>query len=427
MEVSREYVDFKERFLLEIEKFRSRGVVKKHSIMSTAFYQELLNAVIKAKSVIKKTRKQIRLLEKHDVVFEDDQEKLIFPTPENKSIIYYATINELFDYFYETHLMFEHCGISTILRYLSPKYKNVSRPAILAFLRLCKDCHDNRDNKCGTLGAQFRLNCHLNLELRSRGQVDIIDMQSHTDRGYKFIMIYQQVSTAFIILRPLKRQYAEDVAENLMDIFTLIGAPSILRSDIGQEFTYDIITNLNMLWPRLKIIVGNRLPNGFGQKTAKQDVKDMLKTWMHENDSTSWCDSLRFVQLIRNQTIISNINKTPYEMLFGRPIKIGLTTSKLAQQLLIDVDDENTLINVVNNVCQSLRGLIRPTIEDGEGIMDCNQQETLCGVCCQSSSGEYKCSQCHQFIHIQCGIKRRDSGSDDDTANEILVCAICYG
>lgn len=68
-------------------------------------------------------------------------------------------------------------------------------------------------------------------------QVDLIDMQSQRDGEYRFILNYQDHLTKFVCLRPLKTKTAEEVAYHLVDIFCDKGAPHILQSDNGREFS----------------------------------------------------------------------------------------------------------------------------------------------------------------------------------------------
>lgn len=74
--------------------------------------------------------------------------------------------------------------------------------------------------------------------------IDLIDFQSQPDREYKFIMVYQDHLTKFVVLRPLKSKTAEEVAYHLLDIFTMFGAPSILQSDNGREFANKVVSSL---------------------------------------------------------------------------------------------------------------------------------------------------------------------------------------
>jgi len=63
--------------------------------------------------------------------------------------------------------------------------------------------------------------------MNSRCQIDLIDTQAQPDGNYKFILVYQDHLTKF----------AKEVAYVLLDIFTTFGAPVILQSDNGREFT----------------------------------------------------------------------------------------------------------------------------------------------------------------------------------------------
>jgi hypothetical protein len=62
----------------------------------------------------------------------------------------------------------------------------------------------------------------ISCELNSRCQVDLIDFQSNADQLFKFIMVHQDHLTKFVVIRPLKTKTAEEVAYNLIDIFTFL-------------------------------------------------------------------------------------------------------------------------------------------------------------------------------------------------------------
>lgn len=74
---------------------------------------------------------------------------------------------------------------------------------------------------------------------------------------YKFVLNYQDHLTKFVILKPLKIKTAEEVAQNLLDIFTFFGAPAIVQSDNGREFANKILKQLTLLWDGLKTVMEN--------------------------------------------------------------------------------------------------------------------------------------------------------------------------
>lgn len=87
----------------------------------------------------------------------------------------------------------------------------------------------------------------------SRCQVEILEtLQSNADGEFKFILYYQDHLTKFIILRPLKAKQAHEVVSVLLDIFTILGPPSVLESDSGIEFTNQVVNELNESMARPK-------------------------------------------------------------------------------------------------------------------------------------------------------------------------------
>jgi len=81
-------------------------------------------------------------------------------------------------------------------------------------------------------------------------------MQAQPDGNYKFILVYQDHLTKFVNLRPLSNKRAEEVAYVLLDIFTTFGAPAILQSYNGREFSNKIVEELCSMWKDLKIVHG---------------------------------------------------------------------------------------------------------------------------------------------------------------------------
>jgi len=57
-------------------------------------------------------------------------------------------------------------------------------------------------------------------------------MQAQPGGNYKFVLVYQDHLTKFVLLRSLTHKRAKEVANVLLDIFTTFGAPAILLSPI---------------------------------------------------------------------------------------------------------------------------------------------------------------------------------------------------
>jgi hypothetical protein len=105
-------------------------------------------------------------------------------------------------------------------------------------------------------------------------------MLAQLDDDYKYIMVYQDYFTKFIILRPLTHKRAEEVAYVLIDIFKTFGASAIFQSDNGREFTNKIIFELFSMWEELKIVHGKprRSQSQRSVERANQDIQNILAT-----------------------------------------------------------------------------------------------------------------------------------------------------
>ena len=65
-------------------------------------------------------------------------------------------------------------------------------------------------------------------------------MQSNPDGDFKWILVYEDHLTKYCILLPGKTKTAEDTAEKLKFIFSILAAPVILQSDNGREFVNQV-------------------------------------------------------------------------------------------------------------------------------------------------------------------------------------------
>ncbi|KAL4112594.1 hypothetical protein QTP88_016347 [Uroleucon formosanum] len=124
------------------------------------------------------------------------------------------------------------------------------------------------------------------------------------------------------------------LAYNIIDIFTLIGAPSVLQSDNGREFANQIVSSLKDLWPKPKIVHGKpRHSQSQGSvERANQDIENMLTTWIQEQITSQWSQGIKI---------------TPCEALFGCKIKIGLNTSNLPEEVVENIKTEEDLTAII--------------------------------------------------------------------------------
>ncbi|XP_037787727.1 KRAB-A domain-containing protein 2-like [Penaeus monodon] len=191
---------------------------------------------------------------KYEVLQCGDMEKLIkIWTKADEPPLYYVTIEATFDVIKRAHIATGHCRRDCMIKELQRKYANITTKALEFFKSLCEECQ-KKMKKTMTKGVVVRP--ILSKAFASRSQVDLTDMQSMPHSHFIWNMVYQIHFTKFCILRPLQTKCAAEVAFQLVDIFLLMGAPAVLQSDNGSEFTSRVITEQKEIWPSLIMVHG---------------------------------------------------------------------------------------------------------------------------------------------------------------------------
>ena len=67
--------------------------------------------------------------------------------------------------------------------------------------------------------------------------MDLIDLQSCPDGGFKYLLNYQDHGIKLYDCRPLTSKRNVAIAFALLDIFSFIGPPTILQADNGRELS----------------------------------------------------------------------------------------------------------------------------------------------------------------------------------------------
>jgi hypothetical protein len=201
----------------------------------------------------------------------------------------------LYDSIYKEHQELGHVGRDRTYKACALIYENVTVEAVQLFLRYCFECIRKKRKNTTNIPVVKPIRSS---DFLSRFQIDLIDCQAYPDGEYKFILNVQDHFTKFIHLFALKQKTAATVAWHLFEIFLTFGAPQILQSDNGREFRAQVVEELKLLWPDLKLVHGRaRHPQSQGSvERSNGVVKNMLGTWIRENKSMQWSIGIKFVQ-----------------------------------------------------------------------------------------------------------------------------------
>lgn len=410
-------------------------------------------------------------LSKYDILETTDEEFLIFKKKTvSDPTVRIVPLEKYFDILTEVHKAVGHGGREKIMYNIKSKMY-IPKKAIELFVKLCSVCELKRSlPKKGIVTKPL-----ISKDFNSRGQVDLIDLQSAPDGEYKWLMNYQDHATKFLHLRPLQSKRAVEVALELLKIFLEFGAPFILQSDNGKEFTARVIEEIVKLWPECTIVHGSpRRPQTQGSvERSNQDVENMLRCWLHDNHSTNWSVGCFFVQYCKNSSFHRIIGRSPYRALFGSDPKTVLKGTYIPDSVLASIQKEQELNNpggtetevpiqppnedmapveglsVVNetqfievldlddtlkescsgiasasDLMNSDTGVIKPVevlgteIDEIKAIHALDKQ--ICLVCANETTEAHTCKSCSRPVHAICGLSNGKEGFGSQ-----ILCFLC--
>ncbi|XP_023214099.1 KRAB-A domain-containing protein 2-like [Centruroides sculpturatus] len=112
---------------------------------------------------------------------------------------------------------------------------------------------------------------------------------------------------------------------------------------------------------------------------ANQDIENMLSTWMETNQLLKWSEGLRFIQAMKNRAYHEGIKCSPYEAMFGCPMKMGLATSAIPNDMIRVIRSEEDLEKLLHS---------RDNMEQNNDIENAIEQDKEESIVENKSEGE---------------------------------------
>lgn len=306
---------FEEKLNEIIPSERKRGIV-----FTPQEYFDMIEAVKSIKQSQVKSVEDILRLRCYDVVNVGSQERLCMPSIPPDPVKYYVHTQEIFNILYDIHANTDHGQLNKMQTLTRQRYKNISKKMITTFIETCDTCE--RKNR-----SEFIWKSVMESHLESRGQVDFVDMTLFNDAYHKFMLIYRDQTTKFILLRPLMNLDIIEMANILVDIFAMFGAPSVLQSLQNRFFLDNLIKEINGIWPQLTILHG-RIKNPrfepYLELNSFDEVQEFVKSWYEENPRTMLAEAIRFAQLMINRIQSHHLACSPFETMFRKRMQFGL-------------------------------------------------------------------------------------------------------
>ena len=176
--------------------------------------------------------------------------------------------------------------------------------------------------------------------------IDIVGpLPTCKETGNRFILTVLDLCTHYPEAIALKQHTAKDVALALANVFSRVGFPDQILSDLGTEMTSEVLqiflNDFNI--GHLRCAAYHPMANGAVEK-YNACLKSSLKT-LTDRFPDSWDNALCWVLFGYREVVNETTGFSPFELLFGRSVKGPLTLIK--QAMLQETDLSRSKKSVV--------------------------------------------------------------------------------
>jgi hypothetical protein len=137
------------------------------------------------------------------------------------------------------------------------------------------------------------------------------------DLGFRYVLVMVDYFTRSVMLRALVTKESEEVLEQMMSVFFLVGFPDTLVSDGAKEFDSKAFQALMDMGNFNQIITHRYLPRENGMTERRMQMINQRMRMLSDEQKSKWSEHLPRIQFDINTSWCSAIGMTPSEALFG--------------------------------------------------------------------------------------------------------------
>lgn len=225
-------------------------------------------------------------------------------------------------------IMSGHMGIRrTLDRVLSAFFWPGVTADVKRFCQSCDICQ--RTIQKGRISKVPLQSMPLIEEPFKRVAVDLIGpLYPATERGNRYILTLVDYATRYPEAVALKSIETERVAEALVDIFSRVGVPQEMLTDMGSQFTSTLMTEVSRLISlrQLSTTAYHPMCNGLVER-FNGSLKQMLKQICSERPK-DWDRYLNPLLFAYREVPQESLRFSPFELVYGRTVRGPMTILK---------------------------------------------------------------------------------------------------
>lgn len=239
--------------------------------------------------------------------------RLLYHARRHKGPLYVVSDDEIFDVVEHEHNAIEHQGMNKTWHEIAPRYHGIPRDAVNWIIKRCSVCHSQQPNYRALFDVPI-----VSMNPMERIQMDLIDMRLNPDAQYQWVLHIKDHFSRFCMLFPIRERTSAEVAAHFATWVAFMGAPHILQTDHGPEFT-DAVAQVAQQYG-IRIVRGKPLvPRTQGLvERANGHVRRLIAKWCLRHRRTDWAASLVPITLACNSAVHASTGLSPFQVVFSR-------------------------------------------------------------------------------------------------------------
>ena len=140
---------------------------------------------------VKKVTKDYRLVKTYELVASSSGDKTVQRLRKPATNLLYVSHDDMFDTIHAIHLETGHGARDVMHDSARKHYVNLTKEVLQLYVSVCEECQVKKNAKSRRVVPVSNGGVNVSNILNFRAQVHILDMKSHPDGDYNYVMNYQ--------------------------------------------------------------------------------------------------------------------------------------------------------------------------------------------------------------------------------------------
>ena len=182
--------------------------------------------------------------------------------------------------------------------------------------------------------------------------IDCVGPLPRTKMGHEYLFTIMCSSTRFPEAIPLRSINAKNICSALINFFTMVGLPKVIRSDQGTNFTSKIFSQVSEVLGVKHICSTAYHPESQGAlERFHQTLKVMMKTYCEEHQK-DWNLGIPMLLFAIRETVQDSLGFSPFELIYGHEVRGPLKLMK--ENMLSEEKKSTNLLDYVSEIKERL-------------------------------------------------------------------------